>query len=126
MQMKVTVNRFQRVASNQNNLQIISLSAICECFVGATAAQVCTSCLINDEMPELNQRKLYKSWWESVHIKSVDYAQCKKVTTKLTLCSKKVKQDSQIQSFDWTGPLLTYSALYLIFKIKTCSQKLLF
>jgi hypothetical protein len=61
MLMKVIVNRFQRVASNQNNLQIISLSAICECFVGATAAQVCTSCLINDEMPELNQRKLYKS-----------------------------------------------------------------
>ena len=53
MLMKVTVNRFQRVASNQNNLQIISLSAICECFVGATAAQVCTSRLINDETRKL-------------------------------------------------------------------------
>jgi hypothetical protein len=50
--MKELVNRFQRVASNQNNLPIISLSAICECFVGATAAQVCTSRLINDEMRE--------------------------------------------------------------------------
>ncbi len=51
--MKELVNRFQCVASNQNNLRIISLSAICECFVGAIAAQVCTSCLINDEMREL-------------------------------------------------------------------------
>jgi hypothetical protein len=47
------VNRFQHVASKQKDLQIISLSAICECFVGATAAQVCTSHLINDEMHKL-------------------------------------------------------------------------
>ncbi len=51
--MKELVNRFQRVASNRNNLRIISLSAICECFVGATAAQVCTSRLINDETRKL-------------------------------------------------------------------------
>ncbi len=51
--MKKLVNRFQRVASNRNNLRIISLSAICECFVGATAPQVCTSRLINDETRKL-------------------------------------------------------------------------
>jgi hypothetical protein len=51
--MKKLVNRFQHVASNQKDLRIISLSAICECFVGATTAQVCTSRLINEEMHKL-------------------------------------------------------------------------
>ncbi len=66
--LKEVVNRFQRVTSNRNNLRIISLSAICECFVGATAAHVCTSPLINDETRELILRKLWELWWEPVHI----------------------------------------------------------
>ena len=60
---KELVNKFQRLASNRNNLRKISLSAICECYVGATAAQVCTSRLINDETRQLSYES-YKSYDE--------------------------------------------------------------